>query len=544
MKNKGIERLCVLRIILIMIVVICCQPSLSQGFKVKEFKQNVNDGSGFHALLDANGHPCGLIKVRTNNPDLQFFGDVVGDVENKMNEYWVYVPQGCRQLKVNHPNLLPLIILFSDYGIDISSKATYILTLEETKFKKEKTEVTIIVKPENADLYIDDVAIDNLNGNGYYQLYLPKGDHICKISKAGYGQNVQVIQTGKSVQSISVKLESVMARLEVKCKTATAEIFVDSDFKGNGVWKGEVLPGSHHIEARQKNFNSQILDVSLEEKENRVVTVPELKRSKGKLKIEVTPADVPVIIDGSYVGQSPCLIELESGTHVVLCNRDKGYGCAPYRVSYEIEAGNIKTLKVDLKIDTNDSRYPKAYQGDVNAMIQLALDRYASDEERMYWAKKIPNPTNYYNKIDINVPFDIINANRNPDYIHERAFLLALLLNPDKALEAVEKAEKAGSFSYPGRNVDYWSQLGHAFKRDRLYEKAIKCFKIACERESLDKRIQSSYWFEEDIGDCYKALGNIQKAASYYRLILNHSNEILFDTDKRRVEKKLKELGY
>ena len=41
--------------------------SFSQGFNVKEFKQNINDGSAFHAPMDANGHPCGLIKVRSDN---------------------------------------------------------------------------------------------------------------------------------------------------------------------------------------------------------------------------------------------------------------------------------------------------------------------------------------------------------------------------------------------------------------------------------------------------------------------------------------------
>ena len=137
-----------------------CQFSFSQGFKVKEFKQNLNDGSAFHAPMDAEGHPCGLIKVRTNNPDLQFKGDIVGNVENKMNEYWVYVPQSSRQIKVNHPNFMPFVVSFSDYGIDISPKATYILTLEETKYKKEKTRLTIIVKPENADLYINNVYVE------------------------------------------------------------------------------------------------------------------------------------------------------------------------------------------------------------------------------------------------------------------------------------------------------------------------------------------------------------------------------------------------
>ena len=73
------------RIGLSLLFVSVCLLSFSQGLKVKEFKQNLNDGSAFHAPMDAEEHPCGLIKVRTDNPDLEFVGDVVGKVENKMN---------------------------------------------------------------------------------------------------------------------------------------------------------------------------------------------------------------------------------------------------------------------------------------------------------------------------------------------------------------------------------------------------------------------------------------------------------------------------
>lgn len=96
------------QIITLFLSFLFCQFSFAQGFKVKEFKQNINDGSAFHAPLDLDGHPCGLIKVRTDCPDLQFDGDVVGKVEYKMNEYLVYVSQVSSLLKISHPNYLPL----------------------------------------------------------------------------------------------------------------------------------------------------------------------------------------------------------------------------------------------------------------------------------------------------------------------------------------------------------------------------------------------------------------------------------------------------
>ena len=72
-------------VLAILALSLVCLNSFSQGFKVKEFKQNMNDGSAFHAPMDADGHPCGLVKVRTDDDKLQFGGNVVGQVENKMN---------------------------------------------------------------------------------------------------------------------------------------------------------------------------------------------------------------------------------------------------------------------------------------------------------------------------------------------------------------------------------------------------------------------------------------------------------------------------
>ena len=124
---------------LIMLVCSLCQYSFPQGLKVKDFQHNINDGSAFHAPLDSEGHPCGLIKVRSDNSELVFRGNIIGDVVNKLNEYWVYMPQGSKQLNILHTNFMPMTIDFDAFGIcEVSSKTTYILTLSEQKYNKER----------------------------------------------------------------------------------------------------------------------------------------------------------------------------------------------------------------------------------------------------------------------------------------------------------------------------------------------------------------------------------------------------------------------
>ena len=172
-KTKAVVRCC----FFLLLQLLSIQYVFAQGFKVKDFVQAINDGSAFHAPIDSEGHPCGLIKIRTDNKELKFKGNIVGDIENKMNEYWVFLSQESNSLTILHPNYLPLEVDFSEYGIEgIVSKSTYYLTLSEIRYNKEKTGLVVTILPVTANLYIDDVYVDNLMGNGHYHLYLPKKD--------------------------------------------------------------------------------------------------------------------------------------------------------------------------------------------------------------------------------------------------------------------------------------------------------------------------------------------------------------------------------
>lgn len=499
--------------------------AFSQGFKVKEFQQNMNDGSAFHAPMDANGHPCGLIKVRTDDGELRFKGDVVGEVENKTNEYWVFMAQGSNTLHILHPNYLPLLVKLDEYGLgEVSSKATYVLTLTEQKYNKEKTGLVVTVKPETAGLYVDDVFIENLSGNGLYQLYLPKGDHVCRIEQKGYRPNVQVVTTGKATQNLNIELESVMAELEVRCKTATAEIFIDDELKGNGAWKGYLLAGKHKIEARQQNFNSQIQTVMLTEKEIKAIVVPELKRSMGKLRIETEPSNLPVIVDGKSVGNSPCTIDIESGKHYVAC---KLYGCLPCRKELELNSGESKVIPLKFEYEEGwlKEYYQKAYHDDKVAMLCLACQAClaGNNEEAFFWISRHPDKEKVIQQW--------LKYGKLTDMKYWQCdWIQAYSENgqPEKALELysvyMSDEDSRKEFVYDFK----MKYIGSAFLKKKEYDKAISCFEKAGE-----------YGYE-GLGDCYAIKGNKQLAANYYRKCLNLDS---YD-EKNRVEKKLKELMY
>lgn len=498
--------------------------AFSQGFKVKEFKQNISDGSAFNAPLDAEGHPCGLIKVRTDVAELQFKGDVMGDVENKTNEYWVYMAKGSKQLGILHPNFLPMTVNLMEYGIaEVDSKATYIMTLTETKFKKEKCGVVMTVKPESAALYVDNVFVENLSGNGYYQLFLPKGDHVCRVAQRGYRPYVQAMTTGKGTQNLNVELESVMAELEIKSRTETAEIYVDGERKGNGTWKGFVIAGEHQIEAWQQNFEPYALSVSVAEKESRTFVIPQLKRAMGKVRIVTNPSGMPVMLDGKEVGISPCTVEVETGKHYVIC---KSYGVSPVRSDVEINDGTTSEVKLQIQYEEGwqKEEYQKAYNGSLKDILNLAGQacRMGNYHEAVFWIDRHPQSENVVKYWNNKYGKETDTAWWQCDWI----LAYSEAGNPEKALELypIWKANDESHMFFDDLEMSY---IGNGFLKKKDYDKAMQCFQ------------KSGRYGYEGLGDCYRAKGNKQQAASYYRKCLN----LDYYDGKDRVEKKLKEMG-
>lgn len=116
----------------------------AQKLTVDFFKASPKDISASQSRrVDLNGKPCALIKVQLLTQDIVFEGNVVKPVEYKGGEYWVYMTDGSRELRINHqvakPEFVPLHVTFAEYGIDrVQSLSTYELNLIiESGFPKD-----------------------------------------------------------------------------------------------------------------------------------------------------------------------------------------------------------------------------------------------------------------------------------------------------------------------------------------------------------------------------------------------------------------------
>ena len=90
------------------------------SFSVESFGREDNSVAlkSVDRRTDAQGNSCALIKIITLDKNLSVEGDVVGDIVNKLNEYWVYVSTSAKSIKISSSEHGSCIVVFADYQIE------------------------------------------------------------------------------------------------------------------------------------------------------------------------------------------------------------------------------------------------------------------------------------------------------------------------------------------------------------------------------------------------------------------------------------------
>lgn len=157
---------------------------------------------------DLNGKNCALVKVGIGLQGVQFEGNIMGEIANKVGEYWVYMPRGCRMLKVKHPNCSPIMVTFANFGIEkLESNRTYQLTLKVSNVPQTVQQQTLTIRysPSSAMVLIDSKLIKG--SNGIVKTILPIGQHSYMVICDGYESEEGTVKLkGSSPSNLQVAL--------------------------------------------------------------------------------------------------------------------------------------------------------------------------------------------------------------------------------------------------------------------------------------------------------------------------------------------------
>ena len=538
---KDYKTLIVLTIVHALSIIPC--TLFAQGLKVKEMKQVMSDLSGsVHQRMDSLGNPCGLVKVMIENPEVSFGGNVVGDVANEMNEYWVYLPKGTKGLSVKRKNYLPMSIRFADYGVnEVESKVTYQIVLKEVSSKKNS--IYISISPKYASLTIDDNLID-VDPNGVYEFFLEKGEYMVKAEARGFRKYVNVIEIGKKNEPLNINLESLLADVTISTETNGADISINDEKIGVGTWIGHLPAGSYNISSNKEGYVPYLKEIRIVEKEKVDIKIPQLKRLIGSISIVSNITDfTDVSVDGQKSeilnGQ---IADVASGKHIISLGK---YGYGNVEIPVFVKGNGTDTIKhtfVPLK------DYEKAVQGDKLSMFQVAIncENRKDYKQAVYWydlsRDEIGQIDDYYNEVDkYNALARLLSKKDIPDlYNFQRAMDLYI------EIIKISKDEKKYGHLRHGWNTSGACDdnirtalylIGDLYRDIEKYEDAISWY-----QKCWDFNHDDSYYFDYciDAGDCNLKLGKIEEAKLWYSRVIDSRSDIL----QEKTKKKLRLLNY
>ena len=306
--------------------------AFSQKLLVESFKLAENDISAqTQSRKDLNDKNCALVKVLYVGEIVDIEGNVVKPIVKRSNEFWIYMPQNSRQIKIVARNYIPMMITFEDYGIEkLESNKTYVLTIVKPHDSYETVDAggnfyAISVQPRNAVVTIDGIQ-QNVSSDGEYSAMLPYGTHTYKVEAGGYiRQSGSFSVSSGDMAPICVSLVSVMPSVSVTCPTPAVSLYVDKKSVGNAPWSGNLKEGMHLIEAKKNGYRSQQKTFLLSQQQKLDVAFDELVSILGNLSVNYKPFGAEVYVDGKKLGQSPRVFNgLLIGNHQVEV-RKEGY---------------------------------------------------------------------------------------------------------------------------------------------------------------------------------------------------------------------------
>lgn len=319
------------KILMILMVALGCIAASAQELTVEKVYLDAADLSGQTRMRkDLNGEPCALVKVRLTLPGAVFSGDVVGDVFNNGGEYWVYVIDGTKHLRLNQQLVKPLALYFPDWDINgVQGGAVYVVDLSTPKelwgvaaggtaqvqpTRQVESFLVLHVTPTNAKVFIG--GQEKMVSGGHCSVLLKAGNYPVIVEASGYQTEEFPITIGSEKVERTVSLRSTMATLTVRPATPGAEILLNGSPVGTGSWTGQVMPDSYLVQVRKDGYRPTERRVTLAMNATETLDIPALEAITGDLTVSSNPIGATIEMDGRTYGTTPDVLRsIPVGSH-------------------------------------------------------------------------------------------------------------------------------------------------------------------------------------------------------------------------------------
>jgi hypothetical protein len=301
--------------------------------QVRSFKRADNDLTAIlnnFKRLDDNDQVCAIIKVRSDIEGLNFSAStpIVGNVEHRYGEYWIYVSEGTRQLSIYATGFIKLSYVFPER---IESGKVYIMEVTSragTVTKIGKGNLVIDTDPAGVEVRIDGFPDLVKTAPCRFDNYR-SGTYTFNFSKERYFPLDTIISIDSKVtKQIFVKLKPKWGDLVVSTDYPPVKFEIDSNvYEGTTlILKGEkdgLLEGIYPLRLSRENYYDTLINVAI--KAGKTTTLQVVLRSiMTGLVIRTIPSGAEVYIDGDFKGKTPYRGSIITGKHQLVL-KHKGF---------------------------------------------------------------------------------------------------------------------------------------------------------------------------------------------------------------------------
>ena len=287
------------RIVTILLGVWCWMLGVSaQNMKVLQFRLLENDLTAAiqgTRKIDMNGETSALIKIQTPERGFSFDGGMQGIVasEEHAGEIWLYLPRRAQKLIIQHPDYGVLRDYY--YPINIEGGKTYEMLIDIGTGRY----ATITSGLAKANIIIDG---DDC-GTSPVRKYLNYGRHTIKAVKDRFeGETTAVITTSQDAttneqQLIHVEMQDMShlygdVRVTVDNK---ADIFLNGQNMGTGIWQTQLREGNYTIETRKADSDPAMTSFTVKARQMNEVKANAPVAHTGWLHVYTRPRNVKIM---------------------------------------------------------------------------------------------------------------------------------------------------------------------------------------------------------------------------------------------------------
>lgn len=413
------------RLILVLACLMLGMPSaVSQEklkFRIVDFGEDQFDFSAKdpkYEKRDGNNERFAIIKVRSNNPndDLNAFNFNFGNMKHMVVEHagelWVYVQRNAKMVTITRDGYAPL--LRHDLHTTIEGGKNYVMTLSSDDKKVLTQMVQFNVKPANSIAAVmvknsapdaKEVYLGNVDESGSIARNLEYGTYTYRVMADNYHTCEGKFTLNNKIKTF---IEDVTLRPNFSQMTfvvnSNADIYINGVKKGTGKWTGILKAGQYQVECRQANHKPTSQYVTVEENDNRRITLTAPEPIMGMVAVTSTPLGASIMIDGKDYGVTPKNLDIVTGLHTVELSMN---GYTPSKETIEVNETGVTSLDKQLSrstlvtIDSNPSdallsidgkevgRTPIEYQCKIgNHQVELFANGYRNIRKNAYFGNQ------------------------------------------------------------------------------------------------------------------------------------------------------------